>query len=354
MKKLILLLFTLTTYGCSPQKSSEAQMKIISGKHGDYAIVKGQSDDELFQEAEKYMVGYGRKSDINKAVTIYSELANKGYTPAQMKLYDYLPEGFHSIVLNTKEIQDYIMSLDNNQLTPLQMYNMAVLSNYAETKEKDEKKSFEWMLKAAEAGYATAQYRLGIYYALGIGVPEDKKKAFLWYKKAAMSSHAEAQFTLSQYYRFGTVTDKNLENAFYWLKKSAMKGYVYAEVDYAKELVKRDKTGKEEESIQWFMKAAQKGDSEALFILAGYYIVGEKVKEDRQLAFKLLLSSAMLGYMNAQRSVGDLYLAGVTGVKDQKNAIYWYQKAAEQGDEHSKAKLDELIPQQKPEAKKNN
>ena len=42
----------------------------------------------------------------------------------------------------------------------------------------------KWYRKAAEQGYADAQYNLGFMYANGDGVPEDDATAVKWYTKA--------------------------------------------------------------------------------------------------------------------------------------------------------------------------
>ena len=57
-------------------------------------------------------------------------------------------------------------------------------------------KAVEWYQRAAEQGYAAAQYHLGVMYDNGQGVKQDYIKAVEWYQKAAEQGHAEAQFNL--------------------------------------------------------------------------------------------------------------------------------------------------------------
>ena len=49
-----------------------------------------------------------------------------------------------------------------------------------------------WFRKAAEHGYAKAQFRLGRMYENGQGVPQDDVEALKWYRKAAEKGDAEA------------------------------------------------------------------------------------------------------------------------------------------------------------------
>ncbi len=50
----------------------------------------------------------------------------------------------------------------------------------------------KWCRKAAEQGYAKAQYNLGGMYDKGQGVPQDDAEAVKWYRKAAEQGDAEA------------------------------------------------------------------------------------------------------------------------------------------------------------------
>jgi TPR repeat protein len=50
----------------------------------------------------------------------------------------------------------------------------------------------EWFRKAANQGYAKAQYNLGVIYAQGKGVPEDFSEALLWLRKAQAQGFEQA------------------------------------------------------------------------------------------------------------------------------------------------------------------
>jgi TPR repeat protein len=50
---------------------------------------------------------------------------------------------------------------------------------------KDDKQAVYWCQKAADQGYAEAQYNLGVSYTFGKGVLKDDKQAVYWYQKAA-------------------------------------------------------------------------------------------------------------------------------------------------------------------------
>jgi len=64
-----------------------------------------------------------------------------------------------------------------------------VLQDYAE--------AVRWYRKAADQGYAIAQYDLGNMYDQGKGVPQNYGEARRWYRKAADQGYTNAQRALS-------------------------------------------------------------------------------------------------------------------------------------------------------------
>lgn len=61
------------------------------------------------------------------------------------------------------------------------------------------KKAVAWFSKAAEQGYAEAQYHLGKMYIFGWGVKQSQKKANDWFRKAADQGYEKAQEALEDF-----------------------------------------------------------------------------------------------------------------------------------------------------------
>ena len=74
---------------------------------------------------------------------------------------------------------------------------------------KDYLEAVEWYRKAAEQGYAKAQYKLGFAYDIGLDVPQDYLEAVKWYRKAADQGDAEAQVILGGMYAEGRGVPKD-------------------------------------------------------------------------------------------------------------------------------------------------
>ena len=56
---------------------------------------------------------------------------------------------------------------------------------------QDDAEAVRWHRRAAEQGYAVAQYNLGVMYAKGQGVGEDKVEAHMWLNLAAAQPSGE-------------------------------------------------------------------------------------------------------------------------------------------------------------------
>ena len=67
----------------------------------------------------------------------------------------------------------------------------------------------EELLKAAEAGDASAQYQLAFCFAKGRGVEKDDEAAVAWFQKAAATGNVGAQFHLAGRYAYGVGVTKS-------------------------------------------------------------------------------------------------------------------------------------------------
>ena len=73
-----------------------------------------------------------------------------------------------------------------------------------------------WFAKAAANGNANAQWKLGLGYIKGVGVPLDERKAAEWFKRAANHGNIRAQSGLSDLYLSGRGVPKDYVRAYTW------------------------------------------------------------------------------------------------------------------------------------------
>lgn len=80
-------------------------------------------------------------------------------------------------------------------------------------------------LPAARSGNADAEELIGVMYALGLGVERDDRRAFEWYLRAAMKGHPGAQSGVGWYYEVGRgMPAPDLVRAYMWYVLSAIGG----------------------------------------------------------------------------------------------------------------------------------
>ena len=71
----------------------------------------------------------------------------------------------------------------------------------------------KWYRKAAEQGYADAQFNISKMYYKGDGVSQDYAEAAKWYRKAAEQGHDWAQYNLGWMYFCGEGVPKDYAEA---------------------------------------------------------------------------------------------------------------------------------------------
>ncbi len=153
-----------------------------------------------------------------------------------------------------------------------------------------ESKGCERFRRAAEKGYAPAQYRLGYCYESGNGVEQSFAMANQWYLKAGEQGYVDAQYKLGHSYRTGRGTPIDLPTALSWYQKAARSGdrealhnvgWMYATGQGTK--------ADQQEAYRWFLDAAKHGEPGAQFEVAKRLNEGEGVQKDMVLAYSWLL-----------------------------------------------------------------
>lgn len=272
--------------------------------------------------------------------------------------------------------------------------------------EKEKEELFEWCRKAALAGNTAAMMHLGDYYEYESDDEEgdedaylkkaDYKEALKWYQKAAMKDDLNAVWKMAEIYSGEWEAYKNLNEVLKWCRKAAELGdtnamramgdYCWDGLDGLENL--QDKINKDiernsqnvsrgyglgvmtdprgnhfKETMEWYRKAAELGDVEAMLDLAekaydAYNYTGlsqyrdeckkwygraaafhNSVGEVRYYCFThsvpinlyYTFYGAEHGNPEKQKELGDLYYKGNGVAKDYTEAEKWYRLSAEQG-----------------------
>ncbi|KAI5846178.1 hypothetical protein BZA05DRAFT_140758 [Tricharina praecox] len=155
---------------------------LYEGENGDVVIPDVDYARELFLRAaelgyaaSQFRMGCGYEYgtlgcpvDPRKSIAWYSKAAMKGDHEAQLALSGWYLTGSEGVI------------------------------------QQSDTEAYLWARKAAEHGLAKAEYALGYYTEVGIGVPPNLDEAKKWYYKAASQQHPKAQLRLQELKKGGT------------------------------------------------------------------------------------------------------------------------------------------------------
>ena len=92
---------------------------------------------------------------------------------------------------------------------------------YAAIERKDYATALANFEPLAKQGNAKAQFRMGVLYTLGRGVPQNFQQAAKWYRLAADQGLAEAQNNLGDSYYSGQGLTQDFKQAAKWFRLAA-------------------------------------------------------------------------------------------------------------------------------------
>jgi TPR repeat protein len=141
------------------------------------------------------------------------------------------PSNAQNIVtaFNAYRMGDYAVAL--NELRPLAergdvlaQYKLGVMYNNGEGVPQDFREAVNWFYRAATLGYPPAQSSLGVKYEKGQGVKRDHGEAVKWYRHSADQGYATAQFRLGRMYVLGHGVRRDYTEAVAWFQIAADQG----------------------------------------------------------------------------------------------------------------------------------
>ena len=157
----------------------------------------------------------------------------------------------------------------------------------------------------------------------------------------ADKGEARAQAELGHLYEIGQLRD--LKQSVFWFRKAAEHGDSAAQESlgltyYGGEGVPKDYP----QALFWFRKAADQANKGAEFMLGLMYEGGHGVRKDYVQAAAWYRKAAEHGEILSEVSLGDIYRDGEGVPRDFAQAAMWYRKASEQGSASAQNSLGEM------------
>ena len=235
----------------------------------------------------------------------------------------------------------------------LAQYNVALMLGKGLGVAQDLPQAAKWYERAAQGGDDDAKVNLGLMYAAGEGVQRDYARAAQLYREAAANGNGMALNNLGAAYLKGEGVERNDAEALRLFNKAAEQdvaaaqntlGALYCGGDKRPNPIRIDDDlcnkwlksaaalGNEDAKASLFylsMKAAERGEAEAMNNVGAFYLQGYGTQQDVQKGLEWLTKAAEAGVKQSQYSLSQLYEKGAFGVPaDAKKAAYWKAKFA--------------------------
>lgn len=224
-------------------------------------------------------------------------------------------------------------------------YRIGKLYSFGYGVEQDYEKAAQWYERADKNPFAL--YSLGVLYHRGQGVAQDEEKAFALFLKAATHTtkpNVYAQYELGRMYQEGIGTAASLKDSDDWYRK-AYQGFLRMEQNMADDklyyrLGQMNLTGKGTEvnlpkAGEYFEKAAELDNPDAMFGLGKLYLNPEYGNHDVSKAVEHLLKAAKNGHSQAQYLLGKLFLTGEMVTKNTAYALRWLEESVAQDNSYA-------------------
>ncbi len=310
--------------GCSADRREALRWFMLAGENG--------HADAAYRCGTMYVSGEGCNADYREALHWFEKARELGHEKAQ-EAYD---------IVSARIREDETAGNEQGETQRQEIRQRA-------------QKTFERMKDAAESGDMETQYELAQLYDEGLGVVgENKAEALRWYKCAASQGHADAQYRCAMMYREGDGTRPDQEKAIEWCRRSALQDHVKAQTVLGIMYYGGDRSvpGNTARGVYWLEKAKDNGSREAEELWKRCFmedavrsteklvegdafekdLLEEAVRKDKTALMYARRKAAERGSAAAQYWYGRMLSTGEGTGKNEKDALYWYEKAAEQGD----------------------
>ena len=335
-----------------------------------------------YRIGKMFCYGLGTEQDYEKAFEWFERSAKQKNKFAQFSLANlyYYGSGVE------KDLSQAFLwyQRSSSQGQPYAAYSIAQMYRYGEyvTKDNDTaqryyKQALSGFLKIESDDMANDDlfYKLGQMFNLGLGTDSDVTKAIKYFKRSAEMNNKNGLFEYGKALLIGEHIPQNTDSAVKLLEKAVKLKNSNAKRFLALEYISGEHLEQDiEKGIALLTECADSGDVFACYRLGKIYLQGEIMPQNLDKAEKYLLLVADNEYTQyalaklylqeekydiqkavnyfencadknhwASYQLGRIYLFGAEGfTKDKEQAIEWFTKSANDGNEYAQAMLDDI------------
>lgn len=299
-----------------------------------------------FSLANLYYYGNGVEKDLSQAFLWYQRSSSQGqpyaaYYIAQMYRYgEYVTKDNDTAQRYYQQALSGFLKIESDDMADDDLfYKLGQMFKLGLGTDSDVTKAIEYFRRSAEMNNKNGLFEYGKALLIGEHIPQNTDSAVKLLEKAVKLKNSNAKRFLALEYISGEHLEQDIEKGIALLTECADSGDVIASYRLGKIYLQGEIMPQNLDKAEKYLLLAE--DSEyAQYALAKLYLQEEKY--DIQKAVNYFENCADKNHW-ASYQLGRIYLFGAEGfTKDKEQAIEWFTKSANDGNEYAQAMLDDI------------
>ena len=299
-----------------------------------------------FSLANLYYYGSGVEKDLSQAFLWYQRSSSQGqpyaaYSIAQMYRYgEYVTKDNDTAQRYYKQALSGFLKIESDDMANDDFfYKLGQMFKLGLGTNSDVTKAIEYFKRSAEMNNKNGLFEYGKALLIGEHIPQDTDSAVKLLEKAVKLKNSNAKRFLALEYISGEHLEQDIEKGIALLTECADSGDVIASYRLGKIYLQGEIMSQNLDKAEKYLLLA--ADNEyTQYALAKLYLQEEKY--DIQKAVNYFENCADKNHL-ASYQLGRIYLFGAAGLtKDKGQAIEWFTKSANDGNECAQAMLDNI------------
>ena len=299
-----------------------------------------------FSLANLYYYGSGVEKDLSQAFLWYQRSSSQGqpyaaYSIAQMYRYgEYVTKDNDTAQRYYKQALSGFLKIESDDMANDDFfYKLGQMFKLGLGTNSDVTKAIEYFKRSAEMNNKNGLFEYGKALLIGEHIPQNTDSAVKLLEKAVKLKNSNAKRFLALEYISGEHLEQDIEKGIALLTECADSGDVIASYRLGKIYLQGEIMPQNLDKAERYLLLVEDNEY-TQYALAKLYLQEEKY--DIQKAVNYFENCAAKNHW-ASYQLGRIYLFGAAGLtKDEEQAIEWFTKSANDGNEYAQAMLDNI------------
>ena len=299
-----------------------------------------------FSLANLYYYGSGVEKDLSQAFLWYQRSSSQGqpyaaYSIAQMYRYgEYVTKDNDTAQRYYQQALSGFLKIESDDMANDDLfYKLGQMFKFGLGTDSDVTKAIEYFKRSAEMNNKNGLFEYGKALLTGEHIPQDTDSAVKLLEKAVKLKNSNAKRFLALEYISGEHLEQDIEKGIALLTECADSGDVIASYRLGKIYLQGEIMPQNLDKAEKYLLLAEDNEY-TQYALAKLYLQEEKY--EIQKAVNYFGRSADKNHW-ASYQLGRIYLFGAAELtKDKEQAIEWFTKSANDGNEYAQAMLDNI------------